>query len=69
MDSFKDSWVVMWVVWIGVQCWLLFSAVPVSQTQSVEKWDSTCLRRNQSSSDGTNDGTGKLKIQKVSLYQ
>ena len=25
---------------IGVQCWLLFSAVPVSQTQSVGKWDS-----------------------------
>ena len=39
---------------IGVQCWLLFSAVPVSQTQSVGKWDSTCLHRNQRSSDGTN---------------
>ena len=24
---------------IGVQCWLLFSAVPVSQTQRVGKWD------------------------------
>ena len=39
-------------------------AVPASQTQSVGKWDSTCLRLNQRSSDGTNDGTGKIKIQK-----
>ena len=37
-------------------------AVPASQTQSVGKWDSTCLRLNQSSSDGTNDGIEKIEI-------
>jgi len=38
----------------GVECWWLSSAVPVSQTQSVGKWNSTFLHRNQRSSDGTN---------------
>ena len=39
---------------IGVQCWLPSSAVPLSQTQSVGKWESTCLQLNQRSSNGTN---------------